>query len=90
MEEDKGALQDQRFKRFAGVLRTANAALAAIYRQLTGGQGDAYLAFADDRLLLFADGVTLHVRRACACTVGKTLQHGTDLVSLPFMQLLSV
>lgn len=72
------------------MLRTANAALAAIYRQLTGGQGDAYLAFADDRMLLFADGVTLHVRRACACAPGRTSQHGTDLVSLLFMQPLSV
>jgi len=64
VEEDKLALQEERYKRFSGVLRAANAALAAIYRRLSGGQGDAYLAYADDRLLLFADGVTLHVRRA--------------------------
>ncbi|KAK9844013.1 hypothetical protein WJX81_001928 [Elliptochloris bilobata] len=62
LEEQKRALQVEKYERFSGVLRTANAALAAIYRQLTGGQGDAYLAFADDRLLLFADGITLHVR----------------------------
>ena len=85
LEEDKRALQDERYTRFAGVLRTANAALAAIYRQLTGGQGDAYLAFSDDRLLLFVDGITLHVRRACACASDRTLQHGTDLLSLLFM-----
>ena len=68
LEEDKLALQEARYKRFSGVLRAANAALAAIYRQLSGGQGDAYLAYADDRLLLFADGVTLHVRRAALAT----------------------
>ena len=48
------------------MLRATNAALAAIYRRLVGGLGDARLAYADDRLLLFSDGITLHVRRAGA------------------------
>ena len=64
LDDERQALQDERYARFVLVLRAANAALAAIYRRLVGGQGDARLTYADDRLLLFSDGITLHVRRA--------------------------
>ena len=45
-------------------MKAVNASLGAIYQRLTGGQGDAYLAFTEDALLLFSEGVHFHVRSA--------------------------
>ena len=39
-----------------------NTKLSAVYQQLTGGQGDAYCSYIEDKLAAFTEGVTFHVR----------------------------
>ena len=43
-------------------MSAVNANLGGIYQKLTAGQGDAYLSYTEDALLLFAEGVHFHVR----------------------------
>ena len=57
-----GQLVDERYNKLASALRCINEPLAGIYRQLTGGVGDAYCSYTLEKTLLFREGVTLHVR----------------------------
>ena len=43
-------------------MKAVNGSLGGIYQKLTAGQGDAYLTYTEDCLLLFAEGVHFHVR----------------------------
>lgn len=45
-------------------MKAVNGKIGPIYQKLTAGQGDAYLTFTEDALLLFAEGVHFHVRSA--------------------------
>ena len=58
----RDALLAERYTRFSAALRAVNVRLSSIYRALTGRAGDAYLAWTEDRLAAFADGVAFHVR----------------------------
>ena len=44
-------------------MQRVSACLGRIYKQLTGGPGDAYFSHSQDALLLFAEGVAFHVRQ---------------------------
>jgi len=57
-------LQEERYSRFHSALAAVNGKLTGIYSRLTGGAGDAYCSYTQDRLGAFADGVTFHVRWA--------------------------
>jgi DNA repair exonuclease SbcCD ATPase subunit len=57
-----GQLVAERYNKLASALRCINEPLAGIYRQLTGGVGDAYCSYTLEKTLLFREGVTLHVR----------------------------
>jgi structural maintenance of chromosome 4 len=55
-------LLDERYSRLLTVLQSLNAQLDAVYSRLTGGTGRAYCSYTAERLLLFSQGVTLHVQ----------------------------
>ena len=57
-----GQLIDERYEKLAGALKGINEPLAGIYRQLTGGVGDAYCSYSLEKTLLFREGVALYVR----------------------------
>jgi DNA repair exonuclease SbcCD ATPase subunit len=57
----EGAL-GRRYASLLSVLQSLNAALGAVYGQLTGGCGAAYCSYVAERRLLFSQGVTLHVQ----------------------------
>ncbi len=64
LQQEKQELEDQRLKQFCSAMRAVNGSLGSIYQKLTAGQGDAYLTYKEDALLLFAEGVHFHVRSA--------------------------
>lgn len=55
-------LVEQRYQAIVAALTAINRHLAAVYRQLSGGLGDAYCSFTAEKRLLFEEGVTLSVR----------------------------
>ena len=62
LHEEKQALEAQRLTKFCSAMKAVNGKIGPIYQKLTAGQGDAYLTFTEDALLLFAEGVHFHVR----------------------------
>ena len=62
LHEEKQALEMQRLAKFCSAMKAVNGEIGPIYQKLTGGQGDVYLTFTQDALLLFAEGVHFHVR----------------------------
>ena len=62
LHAEKQALEAQRLSKFCSVMKAVNANLGVIYQKLTAGQGDAYLSYTTNALLLFAEGVQFHVR----------------------------
>ena len=66
LQQEKQKLEDERLKRFCSAMKAVNGRLGSIYQKLTAGQGDAYLSFTEDALLLFAEGVHFHVRCGAA------------------------
>ncbi|GAB4817139.1 hypothetical protein N2152v2_004185 [Parachlorella kessleri] len=73
--QEKDALETERYSRFHSALLVVslaeggsaqywvvNTKLSTVYQQLTGGQGDAYCSYIEDRLAAFTNGVTFHVR----------------------------
>lgn len=55
-------LQDDRYNQLTSALHVINHHLPKVYKFLTAEQGDALLSYAQDRRLLFAEGVTLNIR----------------------------
>lgn len=70
LQQEKQELEDERLKKFCSAMKAVNGSLGSIYQKLTAGQGDAYLSFTEDALLLFAEGVHFHVR--CDIAAGHT------------------
>ncbi len=66
LQQEKQDLEEQRLRKFCSVMEAVNCSLGGIYKQLTAGQGDAYLTYTEVTLLLFAEGVHFHVRCASA------------------------
>lgn len=66
LQQEKQELEEQRLRKFCVVMKAVNGSLGDIYQKLTAGQGDAYLTYTEDTLLLFAEGVHFHVRCASA------------------------
>jgi hypothetical protein len=66
LQQEKQDLEEQRLRKFCSVMEAVNCSLGGIYQKLTAGQGDAYLTYTEDTLLLFAEGVHFHVRCASA------------------------
>jgi len=66
LQQEKQELEGQRLRKFCSVTKAVNCSLGGIYQKLTAGQGDAYLTYTEDTLLLFAEGVHFHVRCASA------------------------
>lgn len=62
LQQEKQDLEEQRLRKFCSVMKAVNSSLGGIYQKLTAGQGDAYLTYTEDTLLLFAEGVHFHVR----------------------------
>lgn len=62
VHEEKQRLEAQRLTKFCSAMKAVNGQIGPIYQKLTGGQGDAYLTFTEDALLLFTEGVHFHVR----------------------------
>ncbi|KAA6423013.1 MAG: Structural maintenance of chromosomes 4 [Trebouxia sp. A1-2] len=62
LQQEKQELEEQRLRKFCVVMKAVNGSLGDIYQKLTAGQGDAYLTYTEDTLLLFAEGVHFHVR----------------------------
>lgn len=62
LHAEKQGLEAQRLIKFCSAMKAVNGEIGPIYQKLTGGQGDAYLTFTEDTLLLFTEGVHFHVR----------------------------
>ncbi len=62
LEAELGALEEQRYVRFAAAVKDTNVQLSAIFRRLSGQRGDVYCSHADDTRLAFAQGLEFHVR----------------------------
>ncbi|DBA79041.1 TPA: hypothetical protein ACH3X1_008903 [Trebouxia sp. C0004] len=62
LQQERQDLEEQRLRKFCRVVEAVNCSLGGIYQKLTAGQGDAYLTYTEDTLLLFAEGVHFHVR----------------------------
>ena len=62
LQQEKQELEELRLRKFCSVMKAVNCSLGGIYQKLTAGQGDAYLTYTEDTLLLFAEGVHFHVR----------------------------
>ena len=61
---EKFGAEAERFARFNAAMQQVSTFLGRIYKQLTGGSGDAYFSHSQDALLLLAEGVAFHVRQA--------------------------
>ena len=62
LEAEAEALMEQRCSAFVVAVKAVNERLSPIFCHLSGLRGDAYCSHATDRGLLFAQGVTFHVR----------------------------
>ena len=62
LQQERQALEQERLHQFCSGMKAVNSHLGSIYQQLTAGKGDAYLSYTEDALLLFAEGVSFHVR----------------------------
>ena len=64
LRREKFGAEAERFVRFNAAMQRVSACLGRVYKQLTGGCGDAYFSHSQDALLLFAEGIAFHVRQA--------------------------
>ena len=81
LHEEKQGLEAQRLTKFCSAMKAVNGEIGPIYQKLTGGQGDAFLTFTEDALLLFTEGVHYHVRSVNSaldsCSMSKYKQAST-------------